>query len=217
MQTKHRTIIWGLSISIAVVFAIIAFTPIAHVETAAASMSTYYYPNISPSSWYILPGQTLGFSGSGFAPNETVHIQGPSTDFSAKADSGGNFAAVHVIKIPYSWEDSTQTFTINASISDSNVTPSPLTITIGTFYPQITPSDWWVAYGQNISVSGTSFAPRELVRLFVNGAQVAEHRADAAGNVTFTTAAPSSGDTATLTATGASSGLSSTRTIFLHS
>lgn len=174
-----------------------------------------YYPNAAPTLWYALPGQWLGFYGIGFAPGETIRITGGNgvVDMSATADGGGAFNMPQAVMIPFDWQNTTQTFTIRGNTSQW---PSVFTIVVGTFYPQISPSTYWIGVGQSMTVSGISFAPGEQVRMYVNDSQVAQTTADGTGSVFFTITAPTSGTNATLSARGVSSGLSSTRVIYLR-
>lgn len=174
-----------------------------------------YYPNAAPTLWYALPGQWLGFYGIGFAPGETIRITGGNgaVDMSATADGGGSFTISQAVMIPFGWQNTTQTFTIRGNTSQW---PSVFTIVVGTFYPQISPSTYWIGVGQSMAVSGISFAPGEQVRMYVNDSEVAQTTADGAGNVSFTFPAPASGNSATLSARGVLSGLSSTRVIYLR-
>jgi hypothetical protein len=174
-----------------------------------------YYPNASPSAWYLLPGQSLSISGTGFAPGETVTLSDPQdgVQVSATADGSGAFSK-SVLTVPFSWQNSTRTFTVAGGTSGASI---PLTVTIGTFYPQANPSTYWVGTGQGMSVSGTGFAPSESVSLLINGAAAATAPADNSGAVNFSFTTPSQGGSFTLTLQGASTGLSSSRTIYLHS
>lgn len=176
-----------------------------------------YYPNASPSAWYILPGQPLSFSGAGFAPHEMIRIQNQagSAVLSAQASGSGSFSSP-LLTVPFGWQGSVRSFTVKGVSSGATATPNPIRIVVGTFYPQITPSGWWVPHGESMHVSGTGFAPNEHVRLRVNGSIAGEARADGNGNVRIDMQAPSSGLRATLTAVGLSSGKSSTRMIYLH-
>lgn len=177
--------------------------------------ASQYYPHAVPTLWYALPGQWLGFYGIGFAPGETIRITGGNgaVDMSATADGGGSFNISQAVMIPFDWQNTTRAFTIRGTTSQW---PSVFTIVVGTFYPQISPSTYWIGVGQSMSVSGISFAPGEQVRMYVNDSEVAQTTADGVGNVSFTITAPSSGSSATLSARGASSGLSSTRVIYLR-
>ncbi|MBI2030445.1 hypothetical protein HYT05_02375 [Candidatus Kaiserbacteria bacterium] len=174
-----------------------------------------YYPNAAPTLWYALPGQWLGFYGIGFAPGETIRITGGNgaVDLSATADGAGAFNISQAVMIPFEWQNTTRTFTIRGNTSQW---PSVFTIVVGTFYPQISPSTYWIGVGQSMSVSGISFAPGEHVRMYVNDSEVAQTTADGAGNVSFSITAPSLGSSATLSARGVLSGLSSTRVIYLR-
>jgi hypothetical protein len=190
--------------------------PINGTSTPPVLSTSSFYPNAFPSDWYLLPGQKLGFNGSGFAPNEAIRIIGEGKDSTTNASGSGTFTINDAFVIPYDWAASTRTFTITGGTSDGNVTPRPITIQIGTFYPQITPSIWWVAHSQGMSVSGSGFAPNEQVELMVNGTEIGRMSADGNGNVNFNFTTPASGSSAMLTAQGLVSGLSSSRTIFLH-
>ncbi len=46
-----------------------------------------YYPNAKPSTYYIFPGNNLSFSGSGFAPHETVLFYHGNYKAEYRADS----------------------------------------------------------------------------------------------------------------------------------
>jgi len=172
-----------------------------------------YYPKAAPTLWYALPGDRLGFRGVGFAPGETIWITDSArTSLSARADGNGNFNMPSAVLVPFDWQGA-HTFTIRGTISKWPIVSA---IVVGTFYPQIAPSSYWIGVGQSMSVSGVSFAPGERVQMFVNESQVARTTADGIGNVNFNITAPGSGASATLTARGLSSGLSSTRVIYLH-
>jgi|GEM_PF-2788046 len=172
-----------------------------------------YYPNTEPALWYALPGQTLSFSGTGFAPNETVTVSGTDVRFSGTAAANGTFNSGNAFVVPFGWQNSFRTFTVEGSISRF---PNTMRIAIGSFYPQLEPSSYWVSRGQSMSAQGTAFAPNEEVRLMLNGQEIARTRADGKGGVAWVFAAPGVGASFDLRATGLSSGQSSVRTIYLH-
>src|SRR5882724_4509032 len=71
-------------------------------------------PMVSPSSWYIQPGATLSWTGSGYAPNEVVSVsQNGSQIASFNADSNGNFTAMGGVPVPFSAHGSTQTYVVH--------------------------------------------------------------------------------------------------------
>jgi hypothetical protein len=169
------------------------------------------YPNARPSSWYLLPGQQISFSGSGYAPNAQVTVQGGGGTITATADNNGNFST-DPVTVPYKWQNSTQNFVVKSG----GAYDIPITLSVGTFYPNLNPSTYYAGYGQSMSATATGFAPNEQVMLLVNGALVAQVASNAQGAVAFTFIAPSSGSTFTLTAQGFYSGVMSSRTITLH-
>ncbi len=172
-----------------------------------------YFPHASPSAWYVLPGQTLSFSGTGFAQNEAVTVGSAlGSAASSTANVAGNFSTGSMV-VPFNWQGSTRTFTVVGQTSGAHI---PLTLTIGSFYPQIEPSTYYVARNTSVSVSGHGFAPHESVVVMVNGVSQGQSPADASGNVSFAVTTPSSGDSFMLSATGSWSNKSSARTIHLH-
>lgn len=173
---------------------------------------TGFYPKAAPSSYYVLPGQAMSFSGSNFAPNQQVTIQGGGGTLSATSDSNGNFTT-QTFTVPFKWQNSDQTFTVNSSGTAYQI---PLTVKVGSFYPNLNPSSYYVARGSGMSASVTGFAPGETVYLLVNGALVAQTAASGSGNASFNFNAPGSGTSATLMAQGASSGVQTSRTITLY-
>lgn len=162
--------------------------------------------------WYLTPGQTLSFSGSGFAPHETVTVTGDK-NFTVTADQNGNFSNAGSVAVPYSWQNNTQSFTFTGNRSAYSIT---IKTSVGSFYPNLNPSTYYVGVGQGMSASVTGFAPGEQVQLQGNGSQVAQQSTDGSGQASFNFAAPSSGSTFTLAATGQSSGRTVTRTVTLH-
>lgn len=184
------------------------------LPVAALAQASSYYPHAAPTRWYALPGQWIGFSGTGFAPGERIAITGTdNVRISAKANKNGAFSVAQAFVVPFAWQDTKRMFTFTGDVSRRPLTH---TITVGTFYPQISPSSYWIGAGGSMSVSGISFAPGERVRMLINGRQVAQTVADADGYVSFSIQAPDSGASAILTAQGVSSGRSSTRVIYVR-
>ena len=170
-----------------------------------------YYPIASPSAWYILPGQTLNFTGSGFSPGEAVSISGAATG-STSSGADGHFSS-GLMTVPFAWQGTTKTFMVQSVVSGASI---PITVTIGSFYPQIEPSKYYVDHGGNLNAFGHGFAPNEMVNLLINGKQVMQASADSVGQVSFSFSAPSVGGSFELSAQGTLSHKSSTRTVSLH-
>ncbi|MGH7141409.1 MAG: hypothetical protein ACREGH_02125 [Minisyncoccia bacterium] len=190
-----------------------------HGEQASATLyinntaaERHYYPTAAPSQWYVLPGQTLGFSGAGFAPNAPVSIAGGFGTLTATTSNGGTFS-LSGAAVPFSWQNSRQTFTIS---SPGSAYPISLTVSVGTFYPNLNPSTYYVGVNQSMSASVSGFASNEQINLNVNGNSVAQTNSDGSGNASFSFSAPNSGNSFTLTAQGETSGAATSRTITLH-
>jgi hypothetical protein len=170
-----------------------------------------FYPKAAPSAWYLLPGQTLSVSGSNFAPGERITISGDITA-SATADASGSFSGAGSLTVPYSWQNGSHSFTV---AGDRSAYAIPITVKVGSFYPDMSPSSYYVARSQAMSVHVTGFAPGEQVTMTVGGASADTRTADGSGAADFSITAPSSGSSFLLTAQGVSSGTSVTRTVTL--
>ncbi len=171
-----------------------------------------FYPLASPSTYYLLPGQTLGFNGSGFAPGETVRFTATATPLASfTVGSSGSFTNAGQIIIPNSLSGGVRIFTLTSSQTDASI---PVMVTVGVFNGIITPSSFYVIPGQVLNFSGQGFAPNETVQITVAGntTPAATFNADAQG--TFTNAGnitipfSDAGTTKQYTVTGLSSGTS---------
>src|SRR6185437_1477107 len=68
-------------------------------------------PSAAPSTYYVLPGQTLSFAGYHFAPGEMVSVMGPSGVIATvTASQSGSFLGQAPYVVPFAYEHSTQTF-----------------------------------------------------------------------------------------------------------
>jgi large repetitive protein len=165
-----------------------------------------YAPAVAPNSWYVLPGQSLSLSGSGFAPNESVTVMyGGSQIASTSASAGGSFT-LNGLSLPLSLHNTTATLTFTGATS---AMPVLLTLTIGQLYPSVTPSSWYTAPGSVISVTGGGFGPNEPVTVTA-GTRTATTTANGSGAFSIGSFAlpASGGGSVTLSAVGATSGAS---------
>ncbi len=169
-----------------------------------------YYPTVNPSSYYVLPGNSLSLNGSGFAPHESVILyNGNNLVGNYTADINGNLSLNNVIMISNGQGNSTQTLRLLGTLSQYSMN---FQITVGSFYPNISPSSYYVQKGQSFSVNGNGFAPHESVALSFNG-MTSQTTADGGGNVNWNVIAPTSGSSYTISATGSWSNKTSSRTI----
>jgi hypothetical protein len=175
------------------------------------SSSTNYYPSFQPSSYYVLPGQMLSFSGSGFMPGEQVSISSTSgqSAWMTSADGSGNINTAMDYTAPFSMQNSMVTFTANGQSSNTSVSR---TVAIGTYYPQLSPSSYYLPASQQFSVSGNGFAPNEPVTVLVGSMQLLA-TADGSGNFNLNAMAPNSAGNFTVSATGQWSNTMSQRSL----
>src|SRR5258708_148142 len=66
-----------------------------------------YYPLVTPSSYHVLPGGSVSFTGVHFAPNENVTITNGGGTSSVIADGSGSFTTQN---FPVGWSCSTRGF-----------------------------------------------------------------------------------------------------------
>lgn len=183
--------------------------------TSLASQQIHYYPNAQPSSYYVLPGQTFGANGQSFEPNELVTITNQTSGkllATTRADGSGTVSASNIEMLAYINKNTTQSYQIMGVTSNTTVN---FNVIVGDYYPQISPSNYYVSKGQQISVSGNSFAPNEPVALQINGQTVTTAIAGEDGTFMATLSAPTNGSSFTLSGNGTWTMDSTTRTVYL--
>ena len=159
------------------------------------------YPSVSPSAWYVLPGSSLHFTGTGFAPTETVNITNNLGNVgSVAADSSGNFTTSN-FTVPFG--QSALTYNFNGTSSGANASVS---LSVAGLSPVISADNYYVTPGTTIHVTTTGFAPGEGVTITAGSATV-HITADSSGNASGTpvTIPFGSSGTVTVNATGDSS------------
>lgn len=122
-----------------------------------------FNPNVYPSAYYITPGQSLSFSGSGFAKNETITVfEGETSNVlsTIEADEFGSFESTGAFEIPFEWGGTNKSFRLVGQNSNAQATTS---IGIGQFYPNASPSEYYIMPGKKINFTGNGFAPGETV------------------------------------------------------
>lgn len=171
-----------------------------------------YYPTVEPSSYYLLPNQTLTWSGKGFAPHAAVLVQGPEGyQRTIYADQHGAFSRAAAHTIPFSQQNNTIPFRVESA--DGTL---PVSIVIGTFYPNLEPSTYYAARGARMSAAVSGFAPGEAVSLYVNGMFVGSMDTGENGSGTGLFWAPQSGSVFELRASGNASKTTASRTVALQ-
>lgn len=182
-----------------------------------------FYPSITPSAYYALPGSTLTFSGSGFAKGETVNLTvGTDTTVVATAtvDAKGMITDALAIPVPYNLAGGTLSLHFLGVQSGG---AADVVLSVGSLNPQLTPASYYVRPGEALGSTATGFAPGEDVTLSIMEGLVARGTttatADKEGNVTFPalTVPSTTASSLTVTATGKTSGATSGATIAMGS
>lgn len=164
------------------------------------------YPYVSPSSWYILPGNTVTFTGGGFGPSEPISVYlGTSTTAVAHgtADATGAFMGAALVTIPYG------TGTANYRVAgDLSGATAAAPITRAQFYSSLTPSAYYSAPGGALTLGGTGFAPDEDIVITVSTTAAGTAHTNSLGNFSgLVIHAPTTPNTmATISGVGAKSG-----------
>lgn len=144
-----------------------------------------FFPTASPSGWYLSPGSTLTWSGSGFAPNETVTVSQGSTQIASfSANGSGSFTGQGASTVPFSAHGSTITYTVKGSTSGAS---QNYTLAVANLYPYVNPSSWYILPGSTVTFSGSGFGASEGVSVYLgtpSGSPVAHITADGTGSFT---------------------------------
>ncbi|MDP3794973.1 MAG: hypothetical protein Q8R13_03530 [bacterium] len=136
-------------------------------------------PQLSPSSYFIRPGETIRVTCYGFSPSETVAArigEGPLKE--GVADKSGN-VTIGPLAIPFSGAPAV---TIHAQGRSSSVIAA-LTLPLAAYTPNVTASTYYALPGDELSFSEGGFAPDETVRVFAARAHLATLTADSGGNL----------------------------------
>jgi hypothetical protein len=144
-----------------------------------------FFPSVSPSAYFLMPGAPLTFTGSGFAPGETVSVQvsgatmsTPLTTFTV--DAAGAFKNAGQIIISLLNAGQSESFTLIGQTSNASASTG---ITVGQFFANVSPSDYFVMPGAAVSFNGSGFAPGEAITVTedMGAAVVSTFTADTAG------------------------------------
>ncbi len=131
---------------------------------ANASISIYvagYMPSVTASSYFVQPGNTISFSGNGYAANEDVEFKLGLTQVATfHADSKGALLP-NSYTIPFGLSGS-QEFNLTGHSSHTNAS---LTITIAPFNTNATADNYYALPGTKVNVTGTGFSPNEKVKI----------------------------------------------------
>jgi hypothetical protein len=140
---------------------------------------------LTPSSYYVHPGQAITFSGSGFHPGETIRISSGSNSVEVGANSSGSFSNMGSLVVPFSAAGST--FNV-LYLGQTSGVQGTISIPVSELQTALTPNTYYTLPGSVITLSGTGFASNEAVTIQA-GSQNVQATANASGsfsNVTLT-------------------------------
>lgn len=125
-----------------------------------------FFPIVAPNSWYLSPGSSLTWSGSGFAPSEQISVTDSdhATIASWNADQSGSFAAAGASDVSFSLRNSVETFTLHSDQTDMAI---PITIAVSDLYPSVNPSVWYALPGSSVSFTGSGFGASEGIDMYL--------------------------------------------------
>ncbi len=156
--------------------------------TAASTASTTTNPAAENSnsaylilsSYYISPGQSFSVFGRRFLPNEEVEVRIGTTAKTVKADKNGEFS---VNNIGTDLGSLNNVLLISATGKTSGQV-NPITLKVGSFYPFVSPSSYYLHSGERVSFNGIRFAPGEQVSIESGKQVLATVSADSSGSLT---------------------------------
>ena len=148
----------------------------------AAAQSLSQTPNVHLDVFSAKPAQTLGFSGTGFVPNETVDASlGEQVLATTTADDQGR--VVHAsMRLPVL---SAGACTISF-VGRTSQQPVAVTLSIDGVRPWVTLSNYYVSPQSGVGFNGWDFVPGESVAVYLNSttsAPVVQVNADAEGRL----------------------------------
>ena len=135
---------------------------------------------ITLSAYYAVPGSGITVYGHSFSPGETVVVSTMNLKKTAIAGPSGDFTTQSFV-IPFDAAHSTQAVTALGNKGHQ----SAATLSVGTFYPVVDPSSYYVVPNGTVSFNGKNFAPQENIVVKNNGSAVATAQAGRTGNFTI--------------------------------
>lgn len=177
-----------------------------------SSPAGWDYVFVQPDAYYKIQGSTVTFSGSHFAPHETVTIMSGNTQIgTVVADASGDFTT-GAFTVPYNLGQQAFSF-----LGNQSQLSFPVQISVGSGSPWIGLSSYYAPVGSTVTISGHQFGGNENVTLSWGGISVGTAHTDAQGNFSFTTTIPStSSSQTTISATGVQTNLTTSQPFSLQ-
>lgn len=146
-----------------------------------------YGAHLLLSNYYVSPPDDVMIRGYYFWPNEQVKMTVMDKTYTLKTDNHGYFTT-SAINIPL--DQAGTMHTVTATGADSGLTRTAI-LKIGTYYPVVEPSSWYVQPGASLTFTGRNYGPNETVTMS-HAAGSMTLKSNAQGVVTATVTAPTS-------------------------
>ncbi len=175
-------------------------------QTAKAFLSVGgYYPNVTPSAWYVVRGGSVNFSGQGFAPNETVKVKANGEDRGeVVSNSNGKFTSPNY-SLPF--VGGAVSFSFTGVLSQKT---SERTVHVAKNQPHVILNSYYLPGGSNAEIKGYDFGANESISIFLEGVKSGVVSTNQEGYFSTVISLPISGaGKKTIMASGVFSGLSS--------
>lgn len=131
------------------------------------------------SQYYALPGQTVRAMGGNFAAGELVVVTLDGQTQTVTTQAQGTFETA-AFSIPFGRGE----YDLRLEARGERTGVATAHVRVGTFYPVITPSMWYVQPGSMVQFRGSGFAPGERVEVVRAGQVLETATADAQGQLT---------------------------------
>jgi hypothetical protein len=153
----------------------------------AAAQSLSQTPSVHFDAPSAKPAQTVAFSGTGFAPNETVDASlGDQSLATTTADDQGRVVHAGIALPALSAGDYTISF-----VGRTSQVPVAVTLNIQGVRPWVTLSNYYVSPQSGVGFNGWDFVPGEAVAVYLNSTlspPLLQVNADPEGRLTMATA-----------------------------
>ncbi len=146
-------------------------------NTPHAAANNFSGAYILLSEYYRLPGQSFTVFGHGFPVHEVVSVSFAGTNQNVTTSGSGDFSTSFTV--PFSEINSTAAVVVRGDSSGAR----SANLSVGNFYPNVSPNTYNVLPGGQVFFSGNGFAPNEPVIITGGDGMNASTTADSGGNI----------------------------------
>ena len=147
-------------------------------ETSLKVSTAKFIPWIAADKYFAEPQAIVQVTGHGFAATEKVLVSAGPASIEAPTNTRGDTAPVNVT-IPFGVGPEGLKILITGELSKAQAS---VLIGVESFLANISPSSYYLAAGQSLTVTGTGFGPNEPVQMAINGIDQGTVTADAKGH-----------------------------------